>query len=231
MNNQNIFILIMLVIIVFLFPYIFKKDESNLVYYNKPTSSSNMSKEIRYTYPTNTLSSSNSMNLSNTLNSSNNVFINPIFSETIGQQNNLISKYLNGSIGSECEENNNINMNINPNSLITKYLNESTDIKCEENFDTMGPDVDIGNNMDFIQNKINNPSRLDKALSRSLVPDFQPNSLNITDKINSYGYNTTNPWDNNFYAQRGFINPMDGAKFANSIGINLTDTNNSKYCT
>jgi hypothetical protein len=34
-----------------------------------------------------------------------------------------------------------------------------------------------------------------------LIPDFESNSFNITNKINDYGYDT-NPWDNNFYKNR-----------------------------
>jgi len=93
-------------------------------------------------------------------------------------------------------------------------INEYLETKCEENFENMG------NNMEFRQERAN-LNEFDQSLSKSLVPDFEPSSLNITNKINSYGYETQNPWDNNFYANRGFINPLDANLYAKKIQSGL----------
>jgi hypothetical protein len=111
--------------------------------------------------------------------------------------------------------------------VINDYLSET---KCEEGFDTMGPDMSIGNDMAFQAQPILPKTKLDKALSKSLVPDFEPNSLNINPDLNSFGYATNNPEDNNFYASRGYINPMDASQFANSVQYNLAYPYQTRYC-
>lgn len=112
-------------------------------------------------------------------------------------------------------------------NLINDYLNEN---ECKEKFDTMGPNVNIGNNMDFKQIIYSNPSQLDKSLSKSMVPDFEPSYLNINPDLNSYGYATTNPEASEYYKARGFINPSDSAKFANSVSYMLAHPYQTKYC-
>lgn len=112
-------------------------------------------------------------------------------------------------------------------NIINEYLNKN---ECNENFDTMGSNMDMGNNMNFKQNINPNPSSLSKALSKSLVPDFQPNYLNINPELNSYGYSTTNPEADKYYMERGFMNPEDGSKFADSVSYMLSHPYQTKYC-
>lgn len=112
-------------------------------------------------------------------------------------------------------------------SIINKYLNKN---EHKENFSTMGPDMNIGNDMNFIQEINPNPSELSKSLSKSLVPDFQPNYLNINPDLNSYGYATTNPQADNFYKARGFMNPTDGYNFADSVSYDLSHPYQTRYC-
>ena len=112
-------------------------------------------------------------------------------------------------------------------NIINEYLNEN---ECKENFNTMGPNMNIGNNMDFKQQVNSNPSPLSKAMNKSLVPDFQPNYLNINPDLNSYGYATTNPEADKFYEARGFMNPTDGYKFADSVSYMLSHPYQTRYC-
>ena len=118
---------------------------------------------------------------------------------------------------------------IQPESLnvINDYLSQT---ECEENFETMGNGMNIGNNMGFSQQYISDPSKLDKALSKSLVPDFEPNPLYISDQINSYGYQTSNPEDSDYYTQRGFMNPNEGKKYADITAYELAHPYQTRYC-
>ena len=121
--------------------------------------------------------------------------------------------------------NNNPNDNINQENsshVISEYLHETN---CEEDFDTMG------NQMSFLPQELNNPTRLDKVLSGSLVPDFEPNSQNINPDLNSYGYATNNDDNNNdFYSTRGYINPSNASEYANTIQYNLAHPYQTRYC-
>jgi hypothetical protein len=117
--------------------------------------------------------------------------------------------------------------------LINDYLSETN---CEENFDiienfnTMGPNTDIGNNMEFKQQQISNPSQLANSLSNSLVPDFEPSYLNINPSLNSFGYATNNPEADRYYENRGFMNPNDGRKYADSVQWMLAHPFETRYC-
>ena len=111
--------------------------------------------------------------------------------------------------------------------IINDYLSET---KCEEGFNTMGPDMNIGNDMAFPSQPILPKNNLDKVLSKSLVPDFEPNALNINPNLNSFGYATNNTSDNNFYENRGFINPIDASQYANSVQYNLAYPYQTRYC-
>jgi hypothetical protein len=88
--------------------------------------------------------------------------------------------------------------------------------------------------MDFsnqvILPQINSSSN--KNLSKSLVPDFEPNNLNLNPNtdLDSFGYKTINSTDNVFYKQRGFLNPSDASEYANSIQYNLEHPFQTKYC-
>ena len=124
--------------------------------------------------------------------------------------------------------NTNTNANTNNNSIniIDEYLHETN---CEEKFDTMGPKMNIGNNMNFKQNP-NNITPLDKILNKTLVPDFEPNTLNINSNLNSHGYAIDSSNKNNFYANKGFIKPNTAAKYADSIQYNLAHPYQTRYC-
>ena len=107
--------------------------------------------------------------------------------------------------------------------VINNYLGET---KCEEGFDTMGNGLNIGNGMNFSQQS-GKMTGLDKALEKSLVPDFEPNSLNINPDLNSYGYAT----NNNLNVTKGYINPNDANQYANSIQYDLSHPYQTRYCT
>lgn len=110
-------------------------------------------------------------------------------------------------------------LNITSQNLINEYLNENM---CKENFNTMGKNTNIGNDMDFKQDELTkNISPLSKSLSKSLVPDFQPNSININPNLNSYGYTTTNSQADKYYKSRGYIEPEKGKEYADFIAYNL----------
>lgn len=111
--------------------------------------------------------------------------------------------------------------------VINDYLSET---KCEEGFETLGPDMNIGNDMSFSSQQILPSNKLDKELLKSLVPDFEPSALNINSNLNSFGYATNNSQDNNFYLNRGFLNPTDASQFANSIQYNLAHPYQTRYC-
>lgn len=83
--------------------------------------------------------------------------------------------------------------------LLKKYL-ETSD--CNEKFATMGPYVDMGNNMSFGNNNVTNNGLL-------LVPDFEP--------IN----NDSQPIDVNYYKSKGIINPIYARKYADDIAYGL----------
>lgn len=122
-------------------------------------------------------------------------------------------------------------------NIINEYLNEN---ECKENFNNMilpetyknfiKEPANMGNDMDFKQQVNNNTSALSKALAKSLVPDFQPNNLNINPELNSYGYATTNPEADEYYKVRGFMNPTTGSKFANSVSYMLSHPYETQYC-
>ena len=132
------------------------------------------------------------------------------------QSNNIINEYLNenGCKGKKLS-------NTNSQNIINEFLNEN---ECIEKFQTMGPYINIGNNMDFKQQPITNSSQL----SNSLVPDFEPSYLNINTELNSFGYATTNPQSDKYYESRGFINPKKGQEFADSVSYMLSDPYNTR---
>lgn len=112
--------------------------------------------------------------------------------------------------------------------VINDYLSET---KCEEGFETIVPKINMGNKMAFTtQPNLLSSNDLDKSLSKTLVPDFEPNYLNINSDLNSFGYATNNPEDNFYYANRGFINPIDASKYANSIQYDLAHPYQTRYC-
>lgn len=115
--------------------------------------------------------------------------------------------------------------------LINDYLSEA---KCEEGFEMMGSSDPYknsqGNDMAFYPQTILPSNKLDKALAKSLVPDFEPSALNINADLNSFGYATNNPNDDNYYMNRGFINPTDGYQYANSVQYNLAHPYQTRYC-
>jgi hypothetical protein len=117
-------------------------------------------------------------------------------------------------------------------NIINEYLTEN---ECKEKFTTIYPtNIDNGNNMDFKQQVNSNPSPLSKALAKSMVPDFQPNYLNINPDLNSYGYSRTNSTSNSqadkYYESKGFMNPVDGQKYANSVSYMLSHPYQTRYC-
>jgi hypothetical protein len=115
-------------------------------------------------------------------------------------------------------------------NIINEYLSENTCGEKIEKFDTMGPNVNIGNNMNFKQEYTQNISPLSKSLSNSLVPDFQPNYLNINPDLNSFGYATTNPQADKYYESRGYIKPKEGQEFADSVSYMLSHPYQTRYC-
>ena len=122
--------------------------------------------------------------------------------------------------------------NMESQNLIDEYLHETDceDFKTgyKEGFETMGHGMNMGNDMLFTQTISNNPSQLDKSLSNSLVPDFEPNRLNINPDLNSYGYATTD--SNDYIMQRGFMNPTTSKNYADDVQYNLEHSNQIKYC-
>lgn len=99
-----------------------------------------------------------------------------------------------------------------------------------EKYSTLGSNINIGNNMDFIQQNNKNITALDKSLSKSLVPDFEPNNLNINPDLNSYGYTTNNKDADLYYKQRGFMNPINANEYTNSIQYMLSHPYQTRYC-
>lgn len=116
--------------------------------------------------------------------------------------------------------------NVQSQNIINEYLNENECDEKKEKFDTMGPNVNIGNNMNFQQQILPNSS----SDLKSLVPDFEPNYLNINSELNSYGYATTNPETSEYYKARGFMNPSNGEKFADSVSYMLAHPYQTRYC-
>ena len=55
-------------------------------------------------------------------------------------------------------------------------------------------------------------------------------SLNINPDLNQYGYATTNPEASEYYKARGFMNPVDGVKFADSVSYMLSHPYQTRYC-
>lgn len=109
-------------------------------------------------------------------------------------------------------------------SIINEYLNKN---ECNENFNVGKLNfsnnlIDMGNNMEFAQQINTHPTPLAVSLSKSLVPDFQPNHLNINPNLNSYGYALSNQEISNYYKSRGFMNPKAGLSYANDISCKLS---------
>lgn len=105
--------------------------------------------------------------------------------------------------------------------IINKYLGQ----KCNENFNTMGFGMNMGNNMDFKQEQYKK-TKLNKALENSLVPDFEPNSLNINPDINEYGYAT----NSNNINKKSYLDPTYSNIYANTIEYNLSHPYQTRYC-
>ena len=111
--------------------------------------------------------------------------------------------------------------------LIGDYLTETNcKEKSVENFNTMG------NNMKFNTQVSSNLTDLDKKLANSLVPDFEPSYLNISpgQTLNSFGYATNNQESDQYYENRGFMNPTDGHKYADSVQWMLAHPFQTRYC-
>ncbi len=116
-------------------------------------------------------------------------------------------------------------------NLIDEYLNETgCEENIQENFNTAGPDMNIGNSMEFNVVKPMDMTTIDRALSNSLVPDFEPSYLNINPNINTYGYALNSDPEINYYAQRGFINPEYAANYADTIQYDLAHPFKTRYC-
>ena len=107
--------------------------------------------------------------------------------------------------------------------IINDYLSE---VKCEEHFKTMGPDMNMGNDMDFTIKVMPRISAFDIAISKSLVPDFEPSALNINPNLNSFGYARNN---NNSCNNKGYLNPTDAADYANKINQDLSNSYQKRY--
>jgi hypothetical protein len=105
--------------------------------------------------------------------------------------------------------------------LINKYLLENVNNNLE-GFSTLGPNVNIGNNMDFEPKAYNN----DEEYKLGLVPDFEPSKKYLDQELNFYGYATNNPESDNYYMNRGFINPNNAIKYVDDIQNNLNSFNN-----
>jgi hypothetical protein len=84
--------------------------------------------------------------------------------------------------------------------------------------------------MNFKQESISNPSAITKALAKSLVPDFEPNNLNINSDLNSFGYSTTNPESDDYYKSRGYIEPIKGQEYADTVSYMLAHPFETRYC-
>lgn len=110
----------------------------------------------------------------------------------------------------------NVNNSMN---VINEYLNVN---ECKENFNTMGKNVNIGNNMNFKQNFIQTEPKL--------VPDFELDGSNVKSKLNSFGYETINEQSDNYYKSRGFIEPNEGQKYADDIAYTLSHPFQTRYC-
>ena len=124
-------------------------------------------------------------------------------------------------------------------NLIDEYLNETgceenlnnSEKNIQENFNTAGPGMDMGNSMEFnVVKPMNEITKIDRALSNSLVPDFEPSYLNINPNINTYGYALNSDPEINYYAQRGFMNPEDAANYADTIQYDLAHPFETRYC-
>jgi len=153
------------------------------------------------------------------------------------ETSSLVNEYLQDNICPENQQNiqkfDNIEKFGNSKKTYRENFNKENFNKenfNKEHFDTMGPGMNIGNNMNFPQQTNQNPSQLDISLSKSLVPDFQPNALNINDDLNSYGYATNNPDTDKYYEQRGFMNPILGANYADSVQYMLSHPYQTRYC-
>jgi len=84
--------------------------------------------------------------------------------------------------------------------------------------------------MNFKQRSLKNTFPLSKALSKSLVPDFEPNHLNINQDLNSFGYATTNPQVDKYYESRGFLEPNKSQEIADSVSYMLSHPYQTRYC-
>ena len=94
----------------------------------------------------------------------------------------------------------------------------------------MGPKTNIGNNMGFKKQTISNLSSNTKFQSKSLVPDFEPSHMNINPDLNSFGYATKDTQADEYYKSRGFMNPIKGQEFADSISYMLSHPYQTRYC-
>jgi len=209
MNNQIFFLIIIILILIFLL-FGGQSGIKNRIN-NRYSRRQNRRQNIR-----------NDMNDQNDQNDQNN-------------QNNQNDQNNQNNQNDQNNQNNQNNQNVQqiPNSkqnkssnVINEYLGET---KCEESFNTMGTEMNIGNNMKFLQ-QIGNPTQLDRSLEKSLVPDFEPNSLNINPDLNSYGYATSNSSDNNFYVNRGYLKPKNASQYANTIQYDLSHPYQTRYC-
>lgn len=205
MNSQIFFIIIVVLILIFYIPSQNLNKSTQLVQPIQPT------KPTQPTQPIQTLQQTQ-----------------PSQPTQPAQQNKLILPMIE----------NQQNQQNQSNKIIDEYLNET---ECKEKFETIdnssskenslnNTNVDMGINMNFKQQIESNNSPLTKALKNSLVPDFQPNYLNINPDLNSYGYATTNPEADKYYKERGFINPKDGSKYADSVSYMLSYPFETRYC-
>ncbi len=144
---------------------------------------------------------------------------------------NKTNEYDENNLNLEFKKDKDITNNKITMELINDYLSET---KCEEGFEMMRTfdpyNNTQGNNMAFYPQIILPSNKLDKALDNSLVPDFEPSALNINAELNSFGYATNNPNEDNYYMSRGFINPTDGYQYANSVQYNLAHPYQTRYC-
>lgn len=145
--------------------------------------------------------------------------------------NQIDQEYMNELVEEENKKKNYKTKLDNENKISIEVINDYlSETKCEEGFDTMGPDMNIGNDMSFSTQQILPKKNLDKALSKSLVPDFEPSALNINADLNSYGYATNNQLDDNFYMNRGYLNPNNASTYANSLQYELEHPYQTRYC-
>ena len=224
MNEQTFFIIIIVLILIYYMPN--KNDQSNNLIKSQPLSQSQSQPQIalqtstqpQLVQPTSTQPTSTQPQLVQpTLiqpTSTQPTLIQPQLVQPTSTQSKQLTKNTNG-----IKKTPNTQLNNKSQNIINKYLNEND---CKEKFSTMGPNVNIGNNMNFKQNN--------ELKSKSLVPDCEPNHLNINSELNSYGYATTNPDADKYYKERGYMNPTNGYNYADSVSFMLSHPYQTKYC-